>query len=155
MIILVSTLNRKSWIVVMLSTCYPVRCAMRSTLGQQEQNLGLGLTIMRPVLERIQGFLLRAETRMILYIGIFLTQDTMVFRMSVYRLLTECPGKNQLSGLKKVSGPMGWTVFSLGAWISDFFSSQNRRIGLESGKSAREFIFLCSACKFFKISWWP
>ena len=58
---------------------------MRSTLGQQEQNLGLGLTIMRPVLERIQGFLLRAETRMILYIGIFLAQDTMVFRMSVYR----------------------------------------------------------------------
>ena len=38
---------------------------MRSTLGQQQQNLGLGLTIIRPVLERIQGFLLRVETRMI------------------------------------------------------------------------------------------
>ena len=54
-------------IVVMLSTCCPVRFVMRSTLGQQQQNLGLGLTIIRPVLERIQGFLLRTETRMILY----------------------------------------------------------------------------------------
>ena len=42
----------------MLSTCCPVRFVMRSTLGQQQQNLGLGLTIIRPVLERIQGFLL-------------------------------------------------------------------------------------------------
>ena len=67
-------------IVVMLSTCCPVRFVMRSTLGQQQQNLGLGLTIIRPVLERIQGFLLRVETRMIFYIDIFLARDTMVFR---------------------------------------------------------------------------
>ena len=47
-------------------------------------NLGLGLTIIRPVLERIQGFLLRVETRMIFCIDIFLARDTMVLRMSVY-----------------------------------------------------------------------
>ena len=68
----------------MLSTCCPVRFVMRSTLGQQQQNLGLGLTIIRPVLERIQGFLLRVETRMIFCIDIFLARDTMVLRMSVY-----------------------------------------------------------------------
>ena len=71
-------------IVVMLSTCCPVRFVIRSTLGQQQQNLGLGLTIIRPVLERIQGFLLRVETRMIFCIDIFLARDTMVLRMSVY-----------------------------------------------------------------------
>ena len=44
-------------IIVMLSTCCPVRFVMCSTLlGQQQQNLGLGLTIIRPVLERIPGF---------------------------------------------------------------------------------------------------
>ena len=52
----------------MLSTCYPVRFVKRSTLGQQQQNKSLGLTIIRLVLGRIQGFLLRVETRMILYI---------------------------------------------------------------------------------------
>ena len=57
--------------VVMLSTCCLARFVMRSTLGQQQQNLGLGLTIIRPVLERIQGFLLRAETRMIFCIAFF------------------------------------------------------------------------------------
>ena len=71
-------------IVVMLSTCCPVRSVMRSTLGQQQQSLGLGLTIIRPVLERIQGFLLRVETRMIFCIDIFFARDTMVLRMSVY-----------------------------------------------------------------------
>ena len=30
---------------------------------------------------------------------------------------TECPGKNQLSRIKKVSGPKGWTVISLRACI--------------------------------------
>ena len=94
-------------IVVMLSTCCPVRFVMRSTLGQQQQNLGSGLTIIRPVLECIQGFLLRVETRMIFYIDIFLALDTMVLRMSVYSQLTECPGKNQLSGIKKVIEPIG------------------------------------------------
>ena len=67
----------------MLSTC-PVRFAMHSMLGQQQQNLGLGLTIIRPVLEHIQGFLLRLETRMIFYIDIFLARDTLVLRMSLY-----------------------------------------------------------------------
>ena len=38
-----------------------VHICIRSTLGQQQQNLGLGLTIIRLVLERIQGFLLRVE----------------------------------------------------------------------------------------------
>ena len=71
-------------IVVMLSTCCPVRFVMRSTLGQQQQNLGLGLTIVRPDLERIQGFLLRVETTKIFCIDIFLARDTMVLRMSVY-----------------------------------------------------------------------
>ena len=70
-------------IVVMLSTC-PVRFVMRSTLGQQHQNLGLGLAIIRPVLEHIQGFLLRLKTRMIFYIDIFLAGDTLVLRMSLY-----------------------------------------------------------------------
>ena len=71
-------------IVVMLSACCPVRFVMRSTLGQQQQNLSLGLTIIRLVLERIQGFLLRVETRMIFYEDIFLARETMVLRMSVY-----------------------------------------------------------------------
>ena len=71
-------------IVVMLPTCCPVRFVMRSTLGQQQKNFGLGLTTIRPVLERIQGFLLRLKTRMIFYIDIFLARDTMVLRMSVY-----------------------------------------------------------------------
>ena len=70
-------------IVVMLSTRCPVRFVMRSTLGQQQQNVRLGLTIIRPVLKRIQGFLLRVEKRMIFYIDIFLARDTMVLRMSV------------------------------------------------------------------------
>ena len=47
-------------------------------------DLGLGLTIIRPVLERIQGFLLRVEIRTIFCIDIFLARDTMVLRMSVY-----------------------------------------------------------------------
>ena len=47
-------------------------------------NLGLGLTIIRPVLERIQGFLLRVKTRMIFCIDIFLARDTMVLRISIY-----------------------------------------------------------------------
>ena len=34
-------------------------------------DLGLGLTIIRPVLERIQGFLLRVEIRTIFCIDIF------------------------------------------------------------------------------------
>ena len=55
-----------------------------STLGQQQQNLGLGKARIRPVLERIQGFLLRVETRMIFYIDIFLARDNTVLRMSVY-----------------------------------------------------------------------
>ena len=41
-------------------------------------------TIMKRILERIQGLLLRVEIRIILYIDIFLAQDTMVLRMSVY-----------------------------------------------------------------------
>ena len=57
---------------------------LKHTLGQQQQNLGLGWTIIGPVLERIQGFLLRVETSMIFYIDIFLARDTMVLRMSVY-----------------------------------------------------------------------
>ena len=61
-----------------------LRFVMGSTSGKQQQNLGLGLTIIRPVLERIQGFLLRVETRMIFCIDIFLARDTMVLRMSVY-----------------------------------------------------------------------
>ena len=67
----------------MLSTC-PVRFVMRTTLGQQHQNLGLGLTIIRSVLEHIEGFLLRLKTRMIFYIDIFLAGDTLVLRMSLY-----------------------------------------------------------------------
>ena len=70
-------------IVVMLCTCYPVRFVKRNTLGQQQQNKGLGLIIIRLVLGRIQGFLLRVETRMILYIDIFLARDAMALRMSV------------------------------------------------------------------------
>ena len=70
--------------MVMLSTCCPVRFGMRNTLGQQQQNLGLGLTIIRPVLERIQGFFLRVETWMIFCIAIFLARDTMALGMSVY-----------------------------------------------------------------------
>ena len=71
-------------IIVMLSTCCPVRFVMCSTLGQQQQNLGLGLTIIRPVLELIPGFLLRVETRMIFCKDIFSARDIMVLRMSVY-----------------------------------------------------------------------
>ena len=41
-------------------------------------------TIIERILERIQGLLLRVEIRIILYIDIFLAQDTMVLRMSVY-----------------------------------------------------------------------
>ena len=41
-------------------------------------------TIMKRILERIQGLLLRVEIRIILYMDIFLAQDTMVLRMSVY-----------------------------------------------------------------------
>ena len=35
--------------------------------------------------------------------------------------------------------------------ISDFFTARLGRLGLASGESARLFIFLCSACKFFKF----
>ena len=69
-------------IVVMLSTCCPVRFVMRSTLGQQQQNLGLGLTIIRPVLERIQAF--EGRNKDDLLYRHFLARDTMVLRMSVY-----------------------------------------------------------------------
>ena len=48
------------------------------------QYVGSTTTIFRIVLERIQGFLLRVETRMILYMDIFLAPDTMVLRMSLY-----------------------------------------------------------------------
>ena len=61
-----------------------LRFVMGSTSGKQQQNLGLGLTIIRPVLERIQGFLLRIETRMIFCIDIFLARDIVFLRMLLY-----------------------------------------------------------------------
>ena len=75
----VSTWNREKGLplteleraIQLTTTCCLVRFVMRSTLGQQQQNLGLGLTILRPVLERIPGFLLRVETKMIFCIDIF------------------------------------------------------------------------------------
>ena len=51
-------------------------------LGQDQQNLGLYL-IKSLVLERTEDCLLRVETKMILYIDIFLTQYAMVMKMSV------------------------------------------------------------------------
>ena len=53
-------------------------------VGSATTKFGLSFTILRPVLERIQGFLLRVETRMIFYVDIFLARDTMVLRISVY-----------------------------------------------------------------------
>ena len=52
-------------------------------LGQDQQSLGLYLTIKSLVLECTEYCLLRVETKMILYIDIFLTQYAMVLKMSV------------------------------------------------------------------------
>ena len=53
-------------------------------VGSTATKFRLSLTIIRPVLGRIPGFLLRVETRMIFCIDIFSARDTMVLRMSVY-----------------------------------------------------------------------
>ena len=103
---------------------------MRSTLGQQQQNLVLGLTIIRPVLERIQGFLLRVETRMILYIDIFLARDTMVLIEDIsIRLIDRVSGEE--SALRDKEGQWAYRLSSIqpqGLNISDFFYSQNSQI---------------------------
>ena len=136
----------------MLSTCCPVRL-VRSTLGQQQQNLGLGLTIIMPVLERIQGFLLRVETRMILYIDIFLARDTMVLIEDIsIRLIDRVSGEE--SALRDKEGQWAYRLNCIqlqGLNISDFFAARIGRLGLVSGKSARVFTFLCSTCKFSNL----
>lgn len=54
-----------------------------SMLGEDQQSLGLYLTIKSLVLECTEDCLLRVGTKMILYIDIFLTQYAMVLKMSV------------------------------------------------------------------------
>ena len=59
--------------VILINNEPSLRFVMRSMLGQQQQNVGLGLTVIRPIL----------ATRMILYVDIFLAWDTLVLRMTV------------------------------------------------------------------------
>ena len=115
------------YILVMLSTCCPVRFVMRSTLGQQQQNLGLGLTIIRPVLERIQGFLLRVETRMIFYIDIFLGPGHHGLEDVSIQLIDRVSGEE--SALRDKEGQWAYRLNCIqpqGLNISDFFYNQNR-----------------------------
>ena len=74
-------LDRNSSNVVYLLSC---KVCHVQYVGSATTKFRLSFTILRPVLERIQGFLLRVETRMIFCIDIFLARDTMVLRMSVY-----------------------------------------------------------------------
>ena len=66
-------------------------CAVRWV--NNNKILGLGLTIIRPILERIHCFLLRVETRMIFYIDIFLARDTMVSEDVSIQLIDGVSGK--------------------------------------------------------------
>ena len=60
-------------LVILINNELSLRFVMRSMLGQQQQNVGLGSTVIRPIL----------ATRMILYVDIFLAWNTLVLRMTV------------------------------------------------------------------------
>ena len=95
-------------IVVMSSTCYPVRFVKRSTLGQQQQNKGLGLTIKKARFRAHSRLSFEGRNR-----------DDLVYRHfsdpgrhSIEDVSIQCPGKNQLSGQRRSMGLSRFELYS-------------------------------------------
>ena len=89
---------------------------------------------------------------MIFYIDIFLARDTMVSEDVSIQLIDGVSGKE--TALLDKEGQWANRLNCIqpqGLNISDFFTARIGRLGLASGKSARVFIFLCSACKFSNL----
>ena len=96
--------------VILINNEPSLRFVMCSMLGQQQQNVGLGSTVIRPIL----------ATRMILYVDIFLAWDTLVLRMTV---------SGEESALWGKEGQWAYRLNCIqpqGLNISDFFYNQKR-----------------------------